>query len=240
MSDQATPDSVPQSYFDIIEKDKDHQCPPPMNHFCVKVVSAAKLPSRFGNFVAIGYHQTADEKEHAAFVKGDVVNKENVLVRIHSECLTGDAIGSLRCDCRDQLKGALERIEEEGEGIVLYLRQEGRGIGLTNKLKAYALQDQGMDTVEANLALGFQDDQRVFHISGHMLKSLGVKSVRLLTNNPKKILELQKWGIEITERVQHIYPENPYNIQYLETKKKVSGHLLDPNMSADQYIHQRH
>lgn len=240
MSDQRTPDLIPQSYFDIIERDKDHQCPPPLNHFCVKVVSAAKLPSRFGNFVAIGFHQTSDDKEHAAFVKGDVVSKENVLVRIHSECLTGDAIGSLRCDCRDQLKGALKKIEEEGTGIVIYLRQEGRGIGLTNKLKAYQLQDQGMDTVEANLALGFADDQRDYHLAGHMLKSLGVKSIRLLTNNPKKLLELQKWEIEITERVKHIYSPSPYNIKYLETKKKRSGHLLEPNMTADPYLHQKH
>ena len=240
MSNQQSLDSVPQSYFNIIEKDKEHKCPPPMNHFCVKVVSAAKLPSRFGNFVAIGFHQTSDDKEHAAFVKGDVVNKENILVRLHSEFLTGDAIGSLRCDCRDQLEGALKIIEEEGKGVVLYLRQEGRGIGLTNKLKAYELQDQGMDTVEANLALGFEDDQRDYHIAGHMLKSLNVKSIRLLTNNPKKLLALQKWGIEITERVKHIYPKNPFNLQYLETKKKRSGHLLDSNMSADQYLHQKH
>lgn len=231
---------IHQSYLDIIEKDKDHQCPPPMNHFCVKVVSAAKLPSRFGSFIAIGFHQTSDDKEHAAFVKGDVVNKENILVRLHSECLTGDAIGSLRCDCRDQLEGALSKIEEEGEGIVLYLRQEGRGIGLTNKLKAYALQDQGMDTVEANLALGFEDDERDYHLAGHMLKSLGVKSIRLLTNNPKKLLELQKWQIKITERVTHIFPENPFNVQYLNTKKKLSGHLLDPDMTADQFLHQKH
>lgn len=240
MTDDQAFTPVPKSYFDIIEKDKDHKCPPTMLHFCVKVVSAAKLPSRFGNFTAIGFHQTSDDKEHAAFVKGDVVNKENVLVRLHSECLTGDAIGSLRCDCRDQLEGALRKIEEEDEGIVLYLRQEGRGIGLTNKLKAYALQDRGMDTVEANLALGFEDDQRDYHLAGHMLKSLGVKSIRLLTNNPKKLIELQKWQIEITERVKHIYPDNPFNIQYLDTKKKRSGHLLDPEMTADEYLHQKH
>lgn len=240
MTDEQAFTPVPKSYFDIIEKDKDHICPPPMHHFCVKVVSAATLPSRFGNFIAIGFHQTNDDKEHAAFVKGDVVNKENVLVRLHSECLTGDAIGSLRCDCRDQLEGALKKIEEEENGIVLYLRQEGRGIGLTNKLKAYALQDRGMDTVEANLALGFEDDLRDYHLAGHMLKSLGVKSIKLLTNNPKKLLELQKWQIEITERVKHIYPENPFNLQYLETKKKRSGHLLDPEMTADEYIHQKH
>ncbi|MHA1967997.1 MAG: GTP cyclohydrolase II [Candidatus Hodarchaeales archaeon] len=229
---------VPQSYFNVIERDKNHRCSPDsgMEHICVKIVSAAQLPSQFGDFYALGYFQTADNKEHAAFVKGDVVDKENVLVRLHSECLTGDAIGSLRCDCREQLNGALTKIEEEGEGIVLYLRQEGRGIGLTNKLRAYALQDQGLDTVEANLALGFEDDLRDYHLAGHMLKCLGVKSIRLLTNNPKKILALQKWGIRITERVEHIYPENPYNKKYLETKKIVSDHLLDENMKADQYL----
>ncbi|MHA2225629.1 MAG: GTP cyclohydrolase II [Candidatus Hodarchaeales archaeon] len=233
--------SVPQSYYDLVESDRNHKCPPEIEHFCIKIVSAAELPSRFGNFVAIGFYQTSDNKEHAAFVKGDVVNKENILVRIHSECLTGDAIGSLRCDCRDQLMGSLKKIEKENSGIVIYLRQEGRGIGLTNKLKAYALQDQGMDTVEANLALGFEDDQRDYHIAGHMLKSLGVKSVRLLTNNPKKILALQKFDINITERVEHIYPANPHSIKYLETKKKRSSHLLDPDMKADQYIkHQQH
>ncbi|MFW9854704.1 MAG: GTP cyclohydrolase II [Candidatus Thorarchaeota archaeon] len=238
------------SYYKIIEENKDHDCAHhetpgtgPLgvaSHFCVKVVSAAKLPSRFGDFIALGFHQTHDEKEHAAFVKGDVVNKADVLVRLHSECLTGDAIGSLRCDCRDQLEGALRKIEDEGEGIVLYLRQEGRGIGLTNKLKAYELQDQGMNTVEANIALGFKDDERDYHIAGHMLKSLGITSIRLLTNNPRKITALQEWGITITERVEHIYPENPYNKAYLATKKEVSHHLLDPDMSADSFIHQKH
>ena len=139
MADGQTPIQIPQSYLEIIEQNKDHKCSPPMHHFCVKVVSAAKLPSRFGNFLAIGFYQTYDDKEHAAFVKGDVVHKENVLVRLHSECLTGDAVGSLRCDCRDQLEGALRRIEEEGEGIILYLRQEGHGIGLTNKRSGHLL-----------------------------------------------------------------------------------------------------
>jgi GTP cyclohydrolase II len=233
--------SVSLSYYKLVERDADHSCDANdgLEHFCVKVVSAATLPSRFGNFTAIGYYQNSDLKDHAAFVKGDVVNKENVLVRIHSECLTGDAIGSLRCDCREQLEGALIKIEEEGEGVVLYLRQEGRGIGLTNKLKAYALQDQGLDTVEANIALGFQDDERDYHLAGHMLKSLGIKSVRLLTNNPKKITELQRWGITITERVEHIYPENQYNSFYLETKKTVSDHLLEPGMDAQKFmVHQ--
>jgi GTP cyclohydrolase II len=233
--------NIPNSYHNLVENDKDHQCSGDRDHFCVRVVSVAKLPTRFGDFIAVAFHQTADDKEHAAFVKGDVVNKENVMIRIHSECLTGDAMGSLRCDCRDQLEGALQKIDEEGEGMVLYLRQEGRGIGLTNKLKAYALQDQGLNTVEANLALGFEDDQRDYHLAAHMLKSLGVKSVRLLTNNPKKILAMQKFGLTVNERVEHIFDANEFNEYYLETKMKLSSHLLSPDMSADKYlVHQQY
>jgi GTP cyclohydrolase II len=228
-------DSIPDSYRNLIEADKDHSCTD-NTHFCVKVVSVAKLPSRFGDFSAVAFHQTSDDKEHAAFVKGDVVNQEDVLIRIHSECLTGDAIGSLRCDCRDQLEGALQKIEEEGSGILLYLRQEGRGIGLTNKLRAYALQDEGMNTVEANLALGFDDDQRDYHLAAHMLKSLGVKSIRMLTNNPKKMLAMQKFGLVLNQRIEHIFDTNVFNKEYLETKKRLSAHLLDKNMSADEYL----
>ncbi len=217
---------VPKSYLELVEKNKDHNCSGENSRHCVKIASAAKLPSRFGTFTAIAFYQNADDKEHAAFVKGDIINKESVLVRMHSECLTGDAIGSLRCDCREQLEASLKRIEESGEGIVLYLRQEGRGIGLTNKLKAYQLQDGGLNTVEANLALGFPDDLREYHLASHMLKSLGVKSIRLLTNNPNKIEQLKNNGIDVVERVPHRFKPNVHNEFYLQTKKEVSKHLL--------------
>ncbi len=216
---------IPKSYLELVNKDMNHKCEINFKH-CVKLASAAKLPSRFGTFIAIAFHQNADDKEHAAFVKGDVINKENVLVRMHSECLTGDAIGSLRCDCREQLEASLVKIEEAGEGIVLYLRQEGRGIGLTNKLKAYQLQDEGLNTVEANLALGFPDDLREYHLASHMLKTLGVKSIKLLTNNPNKIEQLKKNGIDVVERVQHSFKPNVHNEFYLQTKKRVSKHML--------------
>ncbi|MCY3414097.1 MAG: GTP cyclohydrolase II [Candidatus Heimdallarchaeota archaeon] len=214
---------VPESYYNLINEYMKRQCE---EDECVNLVSAAKLPSRFGEFTALGFQQTYDEKEHAAFAKGDVVGKEDVLVRIHSECLTGDAIGSLRCDCRDQLEGALININSEEEGIVIYLRQEGRGIGLTNKLRAYKLQDEGLNTVEANLALGFPDDMREYSIASHILKSLKVKSVRLMTNNPNKLRQLEKYGINITSRVPHIYDTNQFNEFYLQTKKELSQHML--------------
>ena len=216
---------IPKSYDKIIEEDKKHSCGSD-NHFCVNLFAAAKLPSTFGDFIAIAFNQNADDKEHAAFIKGDVVEKENVLVRMHSECLTGDAIGSLRCDCREQLENSLKKIDEEGEGIILYLRQEGRGIGLTNKLRAYSLQDAGLNTVEANLALGFPDDTREYHLASHMLKTLKVKSIRLMTNNPKKIKDLTEHGIIVTKRVSHKFPPNVHNEFYLKTKKEVSKHLL--------------
>jgi GTP cyclohydrolase II len=217
--------TIPTDYFNLIDKHVEHECSD--RHFCLKVASIAKLPSRFGNFNAVAFYQTADDKEHAAFLKGNVVGKENVLVRMHSECLTGDAIGSLRCDCRDQLEGALRKIEEEGEGILIYLRQEGRGIGLTNKLKAYALQDTGLDTVEANLALGLPDDSRDYHIASHMIQALGVKSIRLMTNNPEKINQLRNHGINVSERVKHSFKPNVHNEFYLNTKNRKSGHMIE-------------
>jgi GTP cyclohydrolase II len=232
---------IPESYLKLVDQDKKERCPPDSDHFCVHVVSAAKLPTKYGNFIAIAFDQNADQKEHAAFVKGDVVGRDNVLVRLHSECLTGDAIGSLRCDCRDQLEGALIRIEKENEGVVLYLRQEGRGIGLTNKLKAYALQDQGLNTVEANIALGFQDDERDYHLAAHMIHSLGIKSIRLLTNNPNKLKKLGKHGVVINQRVEHIFEPNEYNEFYLQTKKDQSGHYLEKGIEADWKVdHQKH
>jgi GTP cyclohydrolase II len=168
-----------------------------------------------------------DRKHHLALIKGEVRPGEPTLVRVHSECLTGDALGSLRCDCRDQLEVALRRIAVEPNGLVLYLRQEGRGIGLINKIRAYELQDRGLDTVEANLALGFRDDEREYSIAAHMLHSLRVKSIRLLTNNPRKVNDLTALGIKVAGRLPHVIPPNDYNRFYLETKASRSGHYLD-------------
>ncbi len=176
-----------------------------------------------------------DGKEHAAFVRGDVTSKENVAVRLHSECLTGDAIGSLRCDCRDQLEKSMKIIGAMDEGVLLYLRQEGRGIGFINKIKAYQLQDAGADTVEANIRLGFKDDERDYAIAAHMLKSLQIKSIRLITNNPRKINALVSLGITITDRIPIIIPPNEYNARYLLTKQEKSHHMLelDPKEQVD-------
>jgi GTP cyclohydrolase II len=168
-----------------------------------------------------------DKREHAAFVHGDPTYREDVPVRIHSECLTGDAIGSLRCDCRDQLEESLRMIGAMDKGILLYMRQEGRGIGLVNKIRAYGLQDYGYDTVQANLALGFRDDEREYSSAVHMLHSLKVKSIKLITNNPRKIADLTARGINITDRIPMVIPPNPYNRFYLETKAHKSGHLID-------------
>jgi GTP cyclohydrolase II len=197
------------------------------DHICVKVVAFAELPSRFGDFHVVAFSDTRDGKEHAAFVKGMPWNHTGVPVRLHSECLTGDAIGSLRCDCRDQLESALKMIGEMEEGILLYLRQEGRGIGLTNKIRAYELQDTGLDTVQANEALGFRDDERDYSIAAHMLDSMRIKSVRLITNNPRKIEGLKTFGINVIDRIPLVIPPNPYNAFYLETKAVKSGHLMD-------------
>lgn len=210
----------------LVERDQDHECEGfGRTKTCVKVAAVAELPTRFGRFRLVGFWNNRDAKEHIAMVCGDVVGGGDVPVRLHSECLTGDVMGSLRCDCRDQLTAGLEAIQREGRGVLLYLRQEGRGIGLLNKIRAYALQEQGLDTVEANLALGFRDDERDYSVAAHMLHSLDIKSVRLITNNPEKMRQLTEHRIVVAGRIPHVIPPNEYNRFYLETKGRRSGHL---------------
>lgn len=196
------------------------------NEALVKREAEASLPTEFGDFRVIAYSNQLDDKEHLAIVKGNIEPDTPVIVRMHSECLTGDVFGSCRCDCGPQLQAALRRIEEEGTGIILYLRQEGRGIGLINKLKAYKLQEEGLDTVEANEKLGFPADLRDFNIGAQMLRELGVKKVRQLTNNPSKVSSLSDFGFEVTERLPIQLPFKSENEKYLKTKAEKLGHLL--------------
>jgi len=195
----------------------------------VWIYSETTLPTMHGVFRVYVFRNDLDDKENLAIVAGDILNGEAVPVRMHSECLTSEVLGSLKCDCREQLNGALKYISEQGKGIVLYLRQEGRGIGLGNKIRAYSLQEYGFDTVEANRLLGFPDDMRNYNIAATMLKILGVKSVQLLTNNPKKIDSLKECGIPVINRIPLEIEPNQMNKFYLQTKAKKSGHLLELN-----------
>jgi len=219
---------------DLLNKDNTRYCDGEQINLCVKIVAVANLPTRSGNFQIIGFYNNMDEEDHVALIHGDVCGKEEVPVRLHSECLTGDAIGSLRCDCRQQLAMSLQKVSEMTCGIILYLRQEGRGIGLLNKMKAYQLQDFGYDTVEANLALGFRDDERDYKIAAHMLMALDVRSVRLLTNNPKKIEDMKRQGITVAGRIPILIQPNEYNKEYLRTKMEKSGHMLDDLFVDDE------
>ncbi len=199
----------------------------------VERVAEAKLPTKYGEFVIIAYRSKVDPDEHVALVRGDIWGDEPVLVRVHSECLTGDVFASLRCDCGGQIALAMEKIAAEGRGVFLYMRQEGRGIGFHNKLRAYALQDQGLDTVEANIALGFDADLRDYGIGAQILADLGLHKIRLLTNNPKKVIGLESYGLHIVETVELMTQPTPYNLEYLKTKQKKLGHLLEVDEVAE-------
>ncbi|MFC1918162.1 bifunctional 3,4-dihydroxy-2-butanone-4-phosphate synthase/GTP cyclohydrolase II [Chloroflexota bacterium] len=196
-------------------------------------VAEAKMPTPYGDFTIIAYKSATDPDEHLAMVKGDVATGEPVLVRVHSQCITGEVFHSLRCDCGEQIDAALERIADEGQGVLLYMRQEGRGIGIHNKIRAYALQDQGMDTVEANISLGFEPDLRNYGIGAQILADLGLSKIKLLTNNPKKVIGLESYGLQVVEIMPIVIPPNPHNSHYLETKQRKMGHLLNLTETRD-------
>jgi 3,4-dihydroxy 2-butanone 4-phosphate synthase/GTP cyclohydrolase II len=202
------------------------QCETCSNNLCINLVAVADLPTDYGSFKILGFANNKDHKDHIAVVKGDIYDKEDVLARLHSSCLTGDALKSRRCDCGPQLQKALQMMELEGIALLLYMQQEGRGIGLVNKIKSYQLQDTGLDTYDANLHLGFEPDARDYEVSAAMLSKLGVKSVKLLTNNPDKITQLTKYGVNVSKRIPLEVPTHQDDLDYLSTKKERFGHLL--------------
>ena len=228
------------SYDKILRKDAeeysscefDWNCEKCYKSLCLRIVALANFPSRYGFFKVVAFENNKDGKDHIMVVKGDVEGAENVLTRVHSSCVTGDVLGSLRCDCGDQLEKALQMIEKEGQGVLLYMQQEGRGIGLTNKIKAYMYQDRGIDTYSANVLLGFPADPRTYELAAAMLKKFRILSIRLLTNNPQKIRDLEEFGVRIKERIPIEIPPNSFNRFYLETKKGKFGHLL--SLSTDE------
>lgn len=222
------------SYEEILKKDLkeynscefDWNCEKCYKSLCLKIAAFADFPSKYGSFKVMAFENNKDGRDHIMIIKGNVVGAEGVLTRVHSSCVTGDVLGSLRCDCGDQLRKALEEIEKEERGVLLYMQQEGRGIGLTNKIKAYMYQDQGVDTYEANVLLGFPPDSRQYELAAAMLKKINIHSIRLLTNNPQKIKDLESFGIVVEERMPIEIPSNAFNESYLKTKKEKFGHIL--------------
>ncbi|MBF8299471.1 MAG: ribBA, partial [Dehalococcoidia bacterium] len=202
----------------------------------IERVAETRLPTKYGEFRCYAYKSTVDPDQHVALVLGDLKKSGPVLVRVHSECLTGDVFGSLRCDCGEQVQMALQAIQAEGRGVLVYIRQEGRGMGLHNKLRAYALQDAGMDTVEANVALGFAPDMREYGIGAQILVDLGVKDLLLMTNNPEKIVGLEGYGLRVVDRIAIVAPSNPENVRYMETKRSKLGHLIPGSTSIPQPV----
>ena len=215
------------SYFEIMKIDNNEyskcnfhwDCVNCHKNLCLTIVGVADFPSFYGFFHIISFKNNKDNKDHIAIIKGDVYRKEDVLTRIHSSCLTGDALSSLRCDCGPQLRESFSLIEKEGLGVIIYMQQEGRGIGLANKIKAYMLQDEGLDTYDANLHLGFEPDEREYELSAAILRKFEIKNIRLLTNNPNKIKEMEKFGIKVRKRVPIETPVTEYDRKYIETKK---------------------
>jgi 3,4-dihydroxy 2-butanone 4-phosphate synthase/GTP cyclohydrolase II len=225
---------VQASYNEMLKQDIDEynscalkwDCKNCDKTLCLRIIAIADFPTQRGHFNVVGFLNNKDKKDHIMVVKGNIFHGENILTRLHSSCVTGDALGSLRCDCGDQLDLSLDMIERQGLGILLYMQQEGRGIGLTNKIRAYMLEDAGEDTYDANVDLGFKPDERSYELAAAMLKKFDVRSIRLLTNNPAKITELERYGVKIEERVPIETHPNKYNRAYLETKKTRFGHLL--------------